>query len=808
MLRRARRIASSGRLSMAMPQVYTAASVFVRMAAGLIVFAMLARGLGVRDFGIVALIMAYSALASLVGEFGLTMKSLRDIAHEPEKGGETLAMALRIKLVISLLTLALAALITLFFDVPMMERIAWCMLCAGVMIASIGDVALAAFRATGRFLGEFVVTGLSSILYCGLVIPAAFAGQGILPVAAAFMVSRVIHALVCSIIAGRLLPAPAKRDLDLGSMFRTLKAASPWAAFTNLAMYNAQIDGFILAHFLGPQANGIYQSGARFALSAITFATVIVNTQVPRISAAAAQGRNTLRLEAPAWLQMAAIGAFFGLGFLICGPFVTHFLLGPQFVEVDALWAGFAVLTFCRFLNSAMVVSFAGLGKAKVIAFGELACAIVATIALPMAIPALGLHAVAWVMCAASLTGGRSHDGHPTAHEHRFGRPASRHRGKGGQLSAADDAPRHRLRLGFDAHVLDGRFQGSRTAIERTCRALADRGDVDVVLFSSQEPEMTRQDRTGRLAHVPIPEQGALGRLWSFRRLMKSARIDVALFQYISPPFLKRAIVVIHDILPITHPRLFPLLFRVRSAILFTLSMLFSWRIMVPSNYTRDEIARVFPFLARRVIVGRNGPSFEIEHYFGEGAVGPDMPVVPGRYILAVGRIERRKNMQLLVDAFEKACLDDVSLVIVGKLDMGCPPLTHGGRSVLQMDHVSNAELVSLYRRASLFVYPSQAEGFGLPLLDATLFGLPVLSSNLTAMPEVGGDLAHYFDPTAPDACDGLAARIADHFRGTAIPRPSLADRRAQAERFSWAAVANCLVEATAHPAGGADECL
>ncbi|WP_275192373.1 glycosyltransferase, partial [Klebsiella pneumoniae] len=74
-----------------------------------------------------------------------------------------------------------------------------------------------------------------------------------------------------------------------------------------------------------------------------------------------------------------------------------------------------------------------------------------------------------------------------------------------------------------------------------------------------------------------------------------------------------------------------------------------------------------------------------------------------------------------------------------------------------------------MYRRAELFLYPSLAEGFGLPLLDAILFGLPVLASQRTSMAEVGMGATTFFDPAEPDATRWLGERIAAHFAGDPV---------------------------------------
>ena len=94
--------------------------------------------------------------------------------------------------------------------------------------------------------------------------------------------------------------------------------------------------------------------------------------------------------------------------------------------------------------------------------------------------------------------------------------------------------------------------------------------------------------------------------------------------------------------------------------------------------------------------------------------------------------------------------------------------------------------MIDIFRGASLFAFPSKAEGFGIPLLDALLFGIPTISSNQTAMTEVAGNLATFFDPTSSDADFLIADLIRCHFGGRPIAAPSMEQRRKQAAKFSW----------------------
>lgn len=348
-------------------------------------------------------------------------------------------------------------------------------------------------------------------------------------------------------------------------------------------------------------------------------------------------------------------------------------------------------------------------------------------------------------------------------------------------------------RFAIDAHVIDGRQQGSRTVLLQLLRAIMRAGRAsEFLLFSGDQAGCAAAIGVGSdaFSYATLPHAGSMRRLVTiWPKLLRTHGNPITLFQYISPLFARAPMLVsIHDVLPLTHPTLFPPLFRWRSQVLFTLSMFRARRITTVSRTAEKEIVARYPSLAGRIRQVTNGPSFNEDVYFSQ------RPVPARRYVLAVGRIEARKNMPLLVRAFAEAAVPGVELIIVGKTDHGDRFAEADRPNVSHVSDASDDKLVDLYRGASLFVYPSSAEGFGLPLLDALLFGLPTISSDRTAMPEVAAGLATLFDPTASDAHDVLAAHIRGHFADTPIAAPSVQQRRSQAEAFNWDLAARTLL--------------
>lgn len=343
------------------------------------------------------------------------------------------------------------------------------------------------------------------------------------------------------------------------------------------------------------------------------------------------------------------------------------------------------------------------------------------------------------------------------------------------------------MRIGFDAHVFDGRDQGTKTLLLRLIETLARRYPEHDVFVYAEEPHPELDFTRANLHHRPLIRRNAAHHL--LRALPHAARcdrLDTMVFNYIHSPLMRNATVIIHDILPQTHPRFFPARFVAQCWAFFGMSSLLARHLFTVSDYSRDEIRRIYPWTKDKAItVLHPGASFPKSVYF-DRPPSPTSAADEGRYILIVGRIETRKNVQTAIDAFRLGAPADVRLIIVGRREPGIAIETYGDPRIVERVGVSNVELVELYRGADLFLYPSLAEGFGLPLLDAILFGLPVIASNRTSMLEVGAECVTMFDPTAADATKRLSAAIEQHFGDAPITPPTLANRRARAALYSW----------------------
>ncbi len=221
--------------------------------------------------------------------------------------------------------------------------------------------------------------------------------------------------------------------------------------------------------------------------------------------------------------------------------------------------------------------------------------------------------------------------------------------------------------------------------------------------------------------------------------------------------------------------------------------------IFADSDSTRFDIIELFGGAPERVQTLYSA----VEDFFCRVADESALRSILDRYaltkpfILSVGTIEPRKNLVRLIEAYSRLRRrDDLDLVLAGGPgwmydEIYRAPEEFGvAGNVRFLGFVPDGDLPGLYSLATLFVYPSLYEGFGLPLLEALACGAPVVASDNSSLPEVAGDAAVLVDPRDTE---GLAAAIMRLLDDENL-REDLARRGpAQANKFSWDASARQL---------------
>lgn len=268
-------------------------------------------------------------------------------------------------------------------------------------------------------------------------------------------------------------------------------------------------------------------------------------------------------------------------------------------------------------------------------------------------------------------------------------------------------------------------------------------------------------------------------------RLLKGGRFDVFHPTYYNPYFLnylgdKPYVVTVFDMIHERLPEYFSAADTTRAW--KTAVVRRAAAVVAISECTRGDLLELLNVPAEKVAVVPLATAL--------GQVAPtEISSVPERFVLYVGQRGKYKNFLRLVRALSPRLRTDgeIQLVCAGggqwRPEEQALFAREGITARVQQHDVSDAQLAYLYREASLLVYPSLYEGFGLPVVEAFACGCPVAASSAGALPEVGGEAAVYFEPGDEASMRGVLEWV---LAQEAVRRRLAAAGRERAQLFSW----------------------
>jgi glycosyltransferase involved in cell wall biosynthesis len=261
-------------------------------------------------------------------------------------------------------------------------------------------------------------------------------------------------------------------------------------------------------------------------------------------------------------------------------------------------------------------------------------------------------------------------------------------------------------------------------------------------------------------------------------------------------------VATIHDVIPITYPKWYTLQQRALHKGL-RISMRWPDHIITVSEYSKKEILRVVKVPPHRVSVIPNGVSQSWTRSIERDEITAVRKKyeLSREYVIFVGTIQERKNISLLLTAFEGLSHEvkkRFDLVIVGKLAKEKSDVTKKFKTgkieenVKWLGHIPLSDLQALTKGSRALVNPSLAEGFGLPLIEAFSVGTPVLSSWSSSLPEVAGNAAMLFDPNDASM---LAASLERLLSDSSLAKQMIFNGRKRASQYTWEANAKSTLE-------------
>lgn len=281
------------------------------------------------------------------------------------------------------------------------------------------------------------------------------------------------------------------------------------------------------------------------------------------------------------------------------------------------------------------------------------------------------------------------------------------------------------------------------------------------------------------------------------------------------PLFYSNRIVTLHDLSFYHHPEWFSWSYNLYYRTVTPIFIRRSRKVLTVSEWSKSEILKKFKFSPEKITVIPNAASDcfqpqtpktpshsqsrvarsqkpEASHQSPEArSQKPKASRQP--FILSVASQDPRKNLDRLIRAYQSSRFkSEYQLTLVGKGDSIFKMKSSTQIHRYSIGYVKDDELSDLYAHASLFVYPSLYEGFGLPPLEAMAMGCPVILSDIPVFHEVFGDAAHYVDPWDVDSIKAGIEQVLDRedYRQELIQKGYR-----QAQNYQWEESARKLIQ-------------
>jgi glycosyltransferase involved in cell wall biosynthesis len=361
------------------------------------------------------------------------------------------------------------------------------------------------------------------------------------------------------------------------------------------------------------------------------------------------------------------------------------------------------------------------------------------------------------------------------------------------------------LSIFVDCHVFDGGFQGTRSYIKGLYTELV-KDESRQFFLAAFNIEKLREEFGDHqnITYVKYSSHNKFFRLLvETPRLIKAHRIDFAHFQYRVPPIKYcKYIVTTHDVLFENFPQYFPKMNRISSLLTYKYSARMSEVVLTVSAYAKKEIADHLG--VKNAVITPNGIG---ELFFADYDKRAIKLQVKDKfelddYLIYISRREPRKNQHLLMKYFAELKLyEKMQLVFLGHETFRNPEFDavwnsldeNARKNTLLIEHVGLENMLLLLRGAKASAYPSIAEGFGIPPLEAVAAKIPTICSNQTAMADFTFFEDDFFNPLDEKEFKEKLLKVA-----TQTPDGNLLERRRQTVKntYNWANAARIFNEA------------
>jgi glycosyltransferase involved in cell wall biosynthesis len=351
------------------------------------------------------------------------------------------------------------------------------------------------------------------------------------------------------------------------------------------------------------------------------------------------------------------------------------------------------------------------------------------------------------------------------------------------------------IKLCIDARMI--RNSGIGVYITELLKLLS--GQFELVLLGDPE-QLAAHEQTARIIPFFTP-------IYSLEEHLQLCRLvpecDIFWSPHYNVPVLpvkaKHRVVTIHDVYHLAFAQEMGIVKKNYARFMIDRAVTRSEKVITVSNFSKNEIQHYTKCPEDRLQVIYNGVVHKT--VIPSCQVLTDKYHLPAKYILFVGNVKPHKNLTVLLKSYlllDESIRNGYGIVVAGKAD----GFITGDETSLQMvnqdpvlkervvftGYIDDEDMAGLYHYASLFIFPSLYEGFGIPPLEAMLNACPVIASEAASIPEICDDAALYFSPDDPVK---LKAQILSVLNDDALREKLVSRGLERANQFSWQKSAN-----------------
>jgi len=283
---------------------------------------------------------------------------------------------------------------------------------------------------------------------------------------------------------------------------------------------------------------------------------------------------------------------------------------------------------------------------------------------------------------------------------------------------------------------------------------------------------------------------------WFVTKMLNKMNLDVfhAPANIMPLTYKKPTVITVHDLAIYYHPEWFPPKQKFSTKISVPQSIKMAKKIIAVSKSTQKSIENYFHVSPKKIKIIYEGFAKEKKASRSFIAKTKKKYKITDKFILCLGTLEPRKNMPMLIQAFDDLVnsnfkkYNNFQLILAGSKGWKYAPIFKAIKEakysrVRYLGYISQAEKIALLSEAAVFAFPTLWEGFGLPVLEAMSLGTPVLASNVSSLPEIVEKAGILINPKNANSIKNGLAKI---LKSQTSWKKYSHKAKIQAKKFSW----------------------